>query len=77
MSRYRILDQEGLNIITCTIVGWIDIFTRKCYRDLLLDSLNFCRKEKGLLVFAYVIMSNHIHLIIQTNKSARKIFLKL
>ena len=72
MSRYRILDQEGLNFITCTIVGWIDIFSRQCYRDLLLDSLKFCRKEKGLLVFAYVIMSNHIHLVVQTEESARQ-----
>ncbi|MBK9980981.1 MAG: transposase [Saprospiraceae bacterium] len=72
MSRYKILDQEGLNFITCTIVGWIDIFSRQSYRDLLLDSLKFCRKEKGLLIFAYVIMSNHIHLIVQTNKSARQ-----
>lgn len=67
MGRYRIQDQQGLNFVTCTVVGWIDIFSRKSYRDIVLESLSFCRKEKGLLVFAYVIMTNHLHLILQTD----------
>ncbi len=31
MPRYRILDQQGLNYVTCTVVGWVDVFTRKTY----------------------------------------------
>ncbi|MFO0478927.1 MAG: REP-associated tyrosine transposase [Bacteroidota bacterium] len=54
--------------LTLTIVGWIDVFTRKNHRDAILDSLRYCQKEKGLIVFAYVIMSNHIHLIANTNE---------
>lgn len=65
MSRNRITDQKGLNFLTCTVVGWIDVFSRKAYRDILLESISYCRKEKHLRVFAYVIMSNHIHLIAQ------------
>ena len=45
------------------VVGWVDIFTRKCYRDILVDSLKFCIDKKGLLLGAYVIMSNHVHLL--------------
>ena len=71
MGRYRIQDQQGLNFLTCTVVGWIDIFSRKTYRDIVLESLKFCRKEKGLLVFAYVIMTNHLHLILQTDPSSK------
>ncbi len=70
MGRYRIQDQQGLNFVTCTVVGWIDIFSRKNYRDIVLESLSFCRKEKGLLVFAYVIMTNHLHLILQTDTTS-------
>lgn len=65
MSRYPVRDQHGLTFITCTVVGWIDVFTRKAFRDIILDSLRFCQREKGLKIFAYVIMSNHIHLIVQ------------
>jgi len=51
--------------VTCTVVGWIDIFSRKTYRDIVIDCLQFCRAEKGLLLHAYIIMSNHLHLVVQ------------
>ncbi len=66
--RYKILDQNGLNFLTFTIVEWIDLFTRPVYCDILLDSLRFCQKEKGLLLHAYVIMPSHIHLIASTDE---------
>lgn len=31
----------------------------------MLESLAYCRKEKGLIICAYVIMSNHIHMIVR------------
>ena len=51
--------------MTCTVVGWIDIFSRKNYRDIVMDCLNFCRTKKGLLIFAYIVMTNHLHLVVQ------------
>ena len=41
----------------------MDVFSRKRYRDILVDSLNYCIKHQGFEVFAYVIMSNHVHLL--------------
>jgi REP element-mobilizing transposase RayT len=49
--------------VTLTVVNWIDVFTRLSYRDMLIDNLKYCQNEKGLEVYSYVIMSNHIHLI--------------
>jgi len=49
--------------VTLTIVYWIDIFTRLQYKDLIIDNLEYCRKEKGLEIYSYVIMSNHLHMI--------------
>ncbi len=63
---YQIKDQDGLYFLTFQIVDWIDIFTRQSYRDMFLDSLRYCQKEKGLQVFGYVIMSNHVHLIVNS-----------
>lgn len=65
MSPLKINDQHGLYFVTCTVVGWIDVFSRQCHRDTIIDSLRFCRKEKKLLIGAYVIMTNHIHLVVQ------------
>ena len=46
------------------MVYWIDIFTRRDYKEILINSIKHCVSKKGLVVYAYVIMSNHIHLII-------------
>ena len=62
--RYKIKDQEGLYFLTLTVVGWIDIFSRKKFRDIIIESLKFCKANKGLRIYGYVIMTNHIHLIV-------------
>jgi putative transposase len=62
--KYKFSNPEGLYFVTFAVVGWIDIFTRREYKDILLDTFRFCIKEKGLVIHAYVIMSNHVHLII-------------
>ncbi len=49
--------------MTCTIVGWIDLFSRDVYRRMVTDSWRHCIKHKGFRVHAYTIMSNHIHLV--------------
>ena len=71
MAGYQIRNQYYTYYLTLTIVGWADIFTRKIYKDLLIDSLIYCQKEKGLIVYAYVIMSNHIHLIAAAQKESK------
>lgn len=35
------------------------MFTRKIYREAIINSLKYCQKEKGLVVFAYCIMSHN------------------
>lgn len=51
-----------------TIVEWIDIFSRKEQRDIIINSMRYCIKSKGLNVYAFCIMSNHIHLIVNCNE---------
>lgn len=60
---YKIRDQSATHFLTFTIMGWIDIFTRIRYRNIILESMQFCRTNKGLLIGGYAIMSNHIHFI--------------
>ena len=66
MGGYKIRDQSKAHFVTFTIVNWVDLFTRKEYKHLITENLNYCIQQKGLSVFAYVVMSNHIHLIIQS-----------
>ncbi|WP_192821789.1 transposase [Rufibacter sp. LB8] len=55
---------EGyLYFVTLTVVDWVDVFTKPVYRHILLDSLKFCQEKKGLELYAWVVMSNHLHFI--------------
>ena len=60
---YQIRNQHARHFLTFTVCGWIDLFARKEYKDILIDSFKYCQKEKGLALNAFVIMSNHVYLI--------------
>ncbi len=60
---YKITDQLAVHFITCTVVQWADIFTRAQYSDIVVDSIRHCQEKKGLKVYGWVIMSNHLHMI--------------
>ena len=60
----KIRNKKEIHFVTFSVVEWVDVFTRKEYRDIVIDSLKFCQKEKGLLLHGWCIMSNHIHLIV-------------
>jgi putative transposase len=62
--KYQIRDREKVYFVTFTIVNWIDVFIRDCYRGIFIDSLKFCQENKGLEVYAYCLMTSHVHLII-------------
>jgi len=66
---YQILNQHLTHFLTFQVIDWIDVFTRKIYRDIITDSLTYCRTAKGLKVWAYVIMSNHVHVLFEASKS--------
>jgi len=68
-SSYKITDERVLYFLTFTVVNWIDAFTRDIFRDIFYDSCKFCIKNKGLQIYAYCIMTNHIHLIANSNKN--------
>jgi putative transposase len=63
MSEYRKTTSDDLYFVTLTVTGWVDLFTRKVYKDILVKNLTYCQEKEGLQVFCYVIMSNHMHLI--------------
>jgi len=65
MSRkFKIRDQEAIYFVTFTVIQWLDVFIRQEYRDVFLDSIRYCQKNKGLEVYAYCIMSSHVHMIL-------------
>lgn len=61
---YQIRNQESIYFMTFQIVDWVDIFTRLDYKEIVIESFQYCIDNKGLELFAYVIMTNHIHVIV-------------
>jgi putative transposase len=61
--KYRINSNEEIYFLTMTVVDWVDVFTRPDYSLIMIDSLRYCQAQKGLELYAYCIMSNHVHLI--------------
>lgn len=67
MSRkYKIKDQQKLHFVTFTVIDWMDVFIRDEYRQIFIESVRYCQLNKGLEVFAYCIMTSHVHMIIAT-----------
>lgn len=67
-EKYKFRDPEGIYFVTPTIVGWVDVFSKKEYCEIILDALKYCQKEKGLIVHAWCIMSSHLHIIISSKE---------
>lgn len=68
MSRkYKFREKSGAYFISFAIVNWIDVFTRDLYYNCITESLDFCRKNKGMEIYGYCIMTNHIHLIFRSS----------
>jgi REP element-mobilizing transposase RayT len=72
MSRnYKFHNPAAAYFVSFAVVDWLDVFTRNEYKDILVDSLQFCQKEKGMEIFSWCIMTNHVHLVFRST-SERK-----
>ena len=67
MSRkYKFVDNTGAYFISFATVYWIDVLTRDEYFQNIVESLDYCRKNKGMEIYGYCIMPSHIHLIFRS-----------
>ena len=67
-SKYKINDPEGLYFITFAVVQYVDVFTKIVYKDIFVNSLQHCQVKKGLIIYAWVLMTNHVHMIARADK---------
>jgi putative transposase len=68
-SKYKVGEDAIPHFVTFSVVGWIDVFSREQYKELLIESLKYCQGNKGMVLHAWVIMTNHVHLIISSNSN--------
>ncbi|WP_419032358.1 REP-associated tyrosine transposase [Dysgonomonas gadei] len=67
MSRnYKFNNPGGIYFVSFAVVNWLDVFTRNDYKNILIDSLHYCQEKKGMEIYAWCIMTNHVHFIFRS-----------
>ncbi len=69
-SRYRICDEKAPHFLTCTVLNWIPLFTRPQTAGIILDALRYRQEENGWKIYGYVMLENHLHMIVQAENLA-------
>ncbi len=70
MSRnYKFHNKEGLYFVSFATINWMDVFVRDEYFMALVNSLDWCRKEKGMEIYCWCIMPSHVHLIFRAKNN--------
>jgi putative transposase len=72
-SRYKFYENEYPYFLTCTIVGWLPIFTRPETVQIVYDSWNFLQDNGRLSIHGYVILENHLHLVASSPDISKEI----
>jgi putative transposase len=64
--KYKFHEHDQLYFVSFSTINWIDVFVRRIYCNILVDSLKYCIENKNLELYAWCIMPSHVHLIIST-----------
>ena len=65
--KFKIYNSDKLYFVTFTVVEWIRVFDDIKHINIFIDSIGYCQEHKGLEVYAWVIMPNHVHMILGRN----------
>jgi len=68
-------EKDGLYFVSFATVNWVDVFVRQEYCDIVVSSLDYCRKNLGMEIYAWCIMPSHVHLIFRAKNNDPEIIL--
>jgi putative transposase len=72
-SRYKQVEGEQTYFATCTVVGWLPLFTNPELAEVVLGSLKLLHEEDRLTLHAYVLMENHLHFVGTANDFSNEV----
>lgn len=70
MTFNSIHDTTHLYFVTASVVEWIPLFKYPKHTEIILNSLSWMQERKRLLLFAFVIMPTHVHLLIKPEQQS-------
>ena len=68
MLRNRKYFQGNAYYITTTVNRFVKIFKEKKYIEIILENICFYRSKRDFKLIAYVVMPDHVHLLIYPNQ---------
>jgi len=72
-SRFRFGESPLPHFLTCTVVGWLPVFTRPETVQTLFDSWQFLQDQDRLTLLGYVVLENHVHFIASAEDLAKEV----
>lgn len=65
-TRYKIYETEYPYFITSSIVDGYPVFSNRLAAEIILEALTFLKDQRNTVLYAYTIMENHVHMIVQS-----------
>lgn len=65
-----IVPLDACYFLTLNTVNKIDLFVRPAYKQVIADALNHFVRTQGLNLYAWCLMSSHLHLVLRTKDAA-------
>jgi putative transposase len=56
-------EEQAPHFLTATVVAWLPVFSHPEFVQSVLNSWRFQQRERGLCLYGYVILENHLHFI--------------
>lgn len=72
-SRYRFGESNAPHFLTCTVVEWLPAFARPEVVEIVFNSWRFLQQKQRLVLYGYVILENHLHLIASSSDLSKEI----
>lgn len=63
--KYKFHNTEETYFVSFAVRNWANVFSQDEYKDILIENLIHCQKHDDLKIFAWCIMSSHVHLIVR------------
>ncbi len=68
-TKYRFNNPKGMYFVTFAVVAWVDVFMLQMCSDIFCNSVRYCHEQKAPRLYAWCLMSNHIHWIFSVNST--------
>ena len=72
-SRYRFGEAEFPHLLSCSVVGWLPVFTRPETVQVLSDCWQFLQDHDRLVLLGYAVLENHIHFIAASTNLSKEV----